>query len=77
MAKLADRGLVERGSNDSDRRQIPLELTETGLSLAGELTRETTGPFLEALADEIGDDLEEIVASLETLAAAATRVRER
>ncbi len=77
VAKLADRGLVARGSNDSDRRQIPLELTETGLSLAGELTRETTGPFLEAVADEIGDDLEEIVASLETLAAAATRVRER
>lgn len=77
VAKLVDRGLVERGSSDSDRRQIPLELTATGSSLAGELTRETTGPFLESVADELGDDLDEVVASLETLAAAADRARER
>ena len=76
VSKLADRGLVARGSNQSDRRQIPLELTETGQELAGELCRETR-PFLDEVAGELGADLEEVAGALERLVAAAARVRDR
>ena len=76
VSKLADRGLVARGSNESDRRQIPLELTETGQELAGELCRETR-PFLDEVVGELGDDLEEVAGALERLVAATARVRER
>jgi DNA-binding MarR family transcriptional regulator len=76
VSKLADRGLVARGSSDDDRRQIPLELTDAGLDLAGELA-ERTRPFVDQIAGELGDDLEGVVAALETLVAAAARVRER
>ena len=76
VSKLADRGLVARGSNQSDRRQIPLELTETGQELAGELCRETR-PFLDEVAGELGADLEEVAGALERLVAATARVRER
>jgi DNA-binding MarR family transcriptional regulator len=76
VSKLADRGLVARGSNQSDRRQIPLELTETGQELAGELCQETR-PFLDEVAGELGDDLEEVAGALERLVAATGRVRER
>ncbi len=75
VAKLVDRGLVARGSSESDRRQIPLELTDAGRSLAGELAEFTT-PFMEGLARELGDDLEGVVAALERLTAAAEKVRE-
>jgi DNA-binding MarR family transcriptional regulator len=76
VTKLADRGLIARGSSDDDRRQIPLELSEIGHQLAGELA-ETARPFLEALAQELGDDLDGVLVALETLAAAAARVRGR
>jgi MarR family transcriptional regulator, organic hydroperoxide resistance regulator len=75
VAKLADRGLVARGSSADDRRQIPLELTDAGQALAGELAEVTT-PFIEGLARELGDDLESVVAALDRLAAAAEKVRE-
>ena len=76
VAKLADGGLIARGNSADDRRQIPLELSEAGHHLAGELT-ETTRPFLEAVAEELGDDLPEVIATLEALVAAAERVRAR
>ncbi len=76
VSKLADRGLLARGTSQDDRRQIPLELTETGRELAGEL-RQQTLPFLEAVAEELGDDLDQVVGALETLIAATARVRER
>jgi DNA-binding MarR family transcriptional regulator len=76
VTKLVDGGLISRGSSETDRRQIPLELSETGQRLAGELA-ETTRPFIEAVAEELGDDLGDVVAALETLAAAAARVRAR
>ena len=38
VAKLADAGLVLRGQGADDRRQIPLELTDAGRALAGDLT---------------------------------------
>jgi DNA-binding MarR family transcriptional regulator len=76
VSKLADRGLLARGSSEEDRRQIPLELTESGRELAGELRRQTL-PFLEAVAEELGDELDQVVEALERLAAASSRVRER
>lgn len=74
VTKLVDGGLVARNSSQDDRRQIPLQLTETGRQLAGELA-EFTRPFLDSLADELGQDLEPVVAALETLTAAAAQVR--
>lgn len=76
VAKLAAAGLVARRSREDDRRQIPLELTIAGESLAGELA-EVTRPFVDDLAQELGSRLEEIVTALETLAEAAARTRER
>ena len=74
VAKLVDGGLMSRGSSRDDRRQIPLELTEAGRTLAGELV-EVTRPFMEELAEELGPELEEVVAALEKLMAAAEKVR--
>jgi DNA-binding MarR family transcriptional regulator len=76
VTKLVDAGLIMRGSSQSDRRQIPLELTEAGQSLAGELAG-VTRPFVESLAEELGSGLEAVTAGLETLAEAAGKVRER
>lgn len=76
VSKLVDSGLVARGSNETDRRQIPLDLSEAGRQLAGELVQ-TTRPFLDAVAAELGDELEGVIAALDTLAAAADRVRAR
>lgn len=76
VSKLADRGLLARGSSEADRRQIPLELTDSGRELAGELRRQTL-PFLEAVSEELGDELDKVVEALEKLAAASSQVRER
>jgi len=76
VAKLVDRGLVARGSNQEDRRQIPLQLTEAGELVAGELA-EVTRPFLDSLVEELGNDLDRVVDALEILAEASLRVRER
>jgi len=74
VAKLADRGLLTRGTSQEDRRQIPLELSHEGLQLAGELA-ETTRPFLIAVIEELGDEAGQVAAALEMLAAAAARVK--
>jgi DNA-binding MarR family transcriptional regulator len=76
VAKLADAGLVARGTSEDDRRQIPLELTEAGQQLAGELA-EVTRPFVDSLIEELGQDLEQVIAGLEALTEAAARVRVR
>jgi len=76
VGKLVDRGLLARGSSPDDRRQIPLDLTEAGQRAAGELA-EVTRPFVEGVAEELGEDLERITEALEALTAAAARVRQR
>ncbi len=76
VAKLADRDLLTRGTSQEDRRQIPLELSEAGLQLAGELA-ETTRPFFNAVVEELGDDLERVTDALELLGRVAARVRTR
>jgi DNA-binding MarR family transcriptional regulator len=73
VAKLVERGLVSRGCNDEDRRQIPLALTEKGRQSAGELAR-VPKLFIEGVAAELADDIETVVAALETLTAASERV---
>jgi DNA-binding MarR family transcriptional regulator len=75
VAKLADAGLVIRGQGADDRRQIPLELTDAGRALAGDLT-EFSKPFLDRLATTLGDGLEDVIAALDRLAEAAAEVRQ-
>ena len=75
VAKLADAGLVLRGQGADDRRQIPLELTDAGRALAGDLT-EFAKPFLDRLAATLGEDLESVIAALDRLAEAAAEVRQ-
>ena len=75
VTKLVDAGLVGRGQVSEDRRQIPLELTEVGRALAGELA-EYSQPFLDRLAAALGDDVEDVIAALDVLARASDLVRE-
>ena len=75
VAKLADAGLVFRGQGTDDRRQIPLELTDAGRALAGDLT-EFAKPFLDRLAATLGEDLEAVISALDRLAEAAAEVRQ-
>jgi DNA-binding MarR family transcriptional regulator len=74
VTKLADNGLLTRGTSQDDRRQIPLQLSEKGQELAGELA-ETTRPFLDGVIECLGDDVDRVASALEALAAAAARVR--
>jgi DNA-binding MarR family transcriptional regulator len=76
VGKLVDGGLVARGSSQDDRRQIPLELTQAGEALAGELA-EVTRPFMDSLAEELGPELAQVVAGLELLTQSAAKVRGR
>ena len=75
VAKLVNAGLVTRGQVSEDRRRIPLDLTEAGRALAGELT-EYSQPFVDRLAETLGDDLERVIAALDSLARASALVRE-
>jgi len=76
VAKLVDAGLVVRGVSEDDRRQIPLEITEAGQQLAGELSG-ATRPFVDSLAKELGTDLDRVTRDLEALIDAAVRARPR
>ena len=75
VAKLVDAGLMVRGQLSDDRRQIPLELTEAGSAVAGELT-EYSKPFFDQMTGALGDDLEQVIAALDKLARASAIVRE-
>ena len=76
VTKLADNGLLTRGTSQEDRRQIPLQLSEKGQELAGELA-ETTRPFLDGVVEQLGEDVGRVASALEALAAAAARARTR
>jgi DNA-binding MarR family transcriptional regulator len=67
VAKLARAGLVSRGTSTTDRRQIPLELTDAGRALAGELA-EFAKPFIDQVAEELGSKLDATTEALEMLA---------
>jgi DNA-binding MarR family transcriptional regulator len=66
--KLSRAGLVERGQRLEDRRIIPLSLTTDGLAVVGEI-RVGNRAHLDALAERVGDDLEEVTRALELLVA--------
>ncbi len=70
--KLARGGLVERGRDPDDRRLIPLTLTDGGREAVGEI-RQGNRAYLEDLAADLGDDLEETTRVLETLVARIER----
>jgi DNA-binding MarR family transcriptional regulator len=67
VQKLVERGLVARGHDQSDRRLIPLVLTESGLELAG-LARASSLAFTERVAQALGHELPSVTAALERLA---------
>ena len=73
VTKLVDAGLITRSQASKDRRRIPLDLSEAGQALAGELA-EYSHPFLDQLAEAIGHDLEAVTAALESLARASDTV---
>jgi DNA-binding MarR family transcriptional regulator len=66
VIKLVDRGLVVRGSVADDRRREPLQLSEAGSALVGELSEDGRA-LLSAVAAELGDDLEQVTQALEAL----------
>ena len=70
VAKLVDRGLVDRASTPEDRRLTPLRLTAAGETLTGDLAGANQEMLL-GLAEELGDDMPAVTAALERLAAAA------
>jgi DNA-binding MarR family transcriptional regulator len=70
VGKLVDRGILERTTAAGDRRQAPLQLTEAGATLIGELSQPAR-TFVARLAEALGDDLDGVTAALERLAAAA------
>lgn len=74
VAKLADSGLVARGHNEQDRRQIPLELTVEGKAQAGQLADYAT-PFLHQVAETLGERLDATTGALEILAATVASTR--
>jgi DNA-binding MarR family transcriptional regulator len=73
VIKLVERGLVERTTLADDRRQLPLQLTDLGASVLGELSESVRG-FLEQLCEQLGDELPSVLASLECLAEAGQAV---
>lgn len=74
VAKLADRGLVERTTTPADRRQIPLRLTAQGEALVGEL-RGPSVAFLDEVVRQLGGDIDGVTATLERLAQATAAAR--
>ncbi len=75
VTKLVDRGLLERTASEDDRRQVPLQLTDAGRIMAGEIIADVL-PFLDAVAADLGGDLAQTTECLQRLAEAARRVRE-
>jgi DNA-binding MarR family transcriptional regulator len=65
--KLVRNGLVERGSDPDDRRLIPLSLTVQGQEVVGTI-RQGNQAYLQQLASDLGDDLDEMTRVLELLA---------
>jgi DNA-binding MarR family transcriptional regulator len=66
VIKLCDRGLVIRGRGTDDRRREPLQLSEAGSALLGELSEDGRA-LLGAVAQALGADLETVTQALERL----------
>jgi DNA-binding MarR family transcriptional regulator len=75
VSKLVTRGLIDRTKADLDRRQAPLQLTSAGAALAGELLT-VVDPFLTRVGALVGDDIQAVTATLESVARIAEQVRD-
>jgi DNA-binding MarR family transcriptional regulator len=75
VIKLVERGLLTRTTAPDDRRQAPLALTAAGAEVAGELS-DAGRPFMQAVAECLGDGLPRVLEALERLGEAAASVRE-
>ena len=73
VAKLVDRGLLARTTTPGDRRQAPLQLTDAGAALTGELSQPARA-FLARVAERLGDELAPVTAALERLGVEAHQV---
>jgi DNA-binding MarR family transcriptional regulator len=67
--KLVRAGLIARGGRATDRRVIPLSLTDTGRDVVGAISQ-VHKAYLDVLARDLGPDLVPISRALERLAAA-------
>ncbi len=68
IEKLVKAGLVERRQDPEDRRLIPLHLTDAGWEIVGEISQGNRS-YLGALAEDLGDDLSTVIASMERIVA--------
>ena len=75
VAKVVERGLVKKHVAEDDRRQMPLELTESGRQLTEEVA-EAGRQLMEQTAVLLGTDLDTVTAALGMLADAAARARD-
>jgi DNA-binding MarR family transcriptional regulator len=74
VIKLVDRGLVVRGRGADDRRREPLELSEAGSALLGEVS-EDGRVLLGAVAEALGGDLEMVTRALEQVGTIMTQAQ--
>jgi DNA-binding MarR family transcriptional regulator len=74
VIKLIDRGLIERSTDERDRRQTPLFLTEAGQAQLGEIAGLGID-YLDSVATSLDRDLWGITIALERLADEAESVR--
>jgi len=74
VAKVVERGLIAKRVDEDDRRQMPLELTETGRRLTVEVA-ETGRLFMAETALHLGTRLGSVTDALERLADAAAEAR--
>jgi DNA-binding MarR family transcriptional regulator len=74
VIKLVERGLIARTTVADDRRQAPLELTDEGTALLGELGGFGRA-YLDRLAARLGDNLLSAIDGLELVAECAESVR--
>jgi DNA-binding MarR family transcriptional regulator len=75
VAKVVERGLVSKRVAVDDRRQMPLELTESGRRLTEEVA-EAGRQLMEQTAALLGTDLDSVTTALDLLGAAVSRARE-
>lgn len=74
VGKVVDRGLVSKRTDESDRRQVRLYMTEAGRNLAEQMA-EIGDRFMAETATILGDELEAVSRALGLLAEATARAR--
>ncbi len=77
IADLSDKGLVERTSDDGDRRAAWVEVTDAGSTLAGQMRRERTDAVNAALEELPPGDRRLLEKALPALELLAEQLKER